>query len=222
MDALTTDRRARVSPIVALAVGVVLWFLPTFAKPLTDAMFDSASGQFVAVLVLRWIALALLLVFVFAVERRPAASVGIRSARWTHILLALAVAVVTVVVSYGTFFAIQGNQVDQGTQTGQIITSLPFIQLVHLVVNAAAVEEFFYRGFLIERLIDLTARPWLAGVISYVLFVAGHLAGSGVTATLTLTAIGALPLVGFYLWRRNIWLCAGIHAVLDLPILIAN
>jgi membrane protease YdiL (CAAX protease family) len=222
VEELTIERRSRVAPIVALAVGVVLWFLPTFAKPLTDALFDSAASQFVAVLVLRWIALALLLVFVFAVERRSPASIGIRPARWTHILLALAVAVATVVVAYAAFFAIQGNAVDQSTQTGQIITSLPFIQLVHLVINAAIVEEFFYRGFLIERLIDLTGRPWLAGAISYVLFVTGHLAGSGVTATLTLTAIGALALVGFYLWRRNVWLCAGIHAVFDLPILLAS
>lgn len=216
------DRRFRVPPIVALGVGVLLWYLPTYGSPIAERVASSDAGQFVAVLVLRWIALALLLVFVFAVERRPPGSVGIRSARWIHILATIGLSVATVVVAYGVYFALQGDQVDESTQTGQIITSLPFVQLIHLVVNAAVVEELFYRGFLIERLVDLTKRPWLACAISYVLFVGGHIPGSGLTATLTLTAIASLTLVGLYLWRRNVLLCVCAHLIFDAPILLAG
>lgn len=78
------------------------------------------------------------------------------------LLVTIGLSLVTVVVSYGLSFELQGDDVDESTQTGRIITSLPFLQLVHLVVNAAVVEQFFYRGFLIERLVDLTRRPLFA------------------------------------------------------------
>ncbi|HEY6738539.1 MAG TPA: type II CAAX endopeptidase family protein [Actinopolymorphaceae bacterium] len=217
-----SDRTFRVPPIVALGVGVLLWYLPTYGRPIAEAVASTYAGRFVAELVLRWVALALLLVFVFAVERRPAGSVGIRSFRWTHVLVTIGLSIVTVVVSYGIYFELQGDQVDESTQTGQIITSLPFIQLVHLVVNAAVVEEFFYRGFLIERLVDLTKRPWIAGAISYLLFVGGHIPGSGLTATLALSGIATLTFVGLYLWRRSIWLPVLAHAICDAPILLAG
>ena len=78
------------------------------------------------------------------------------------LLVTIGLSLVTVVVSYGLSFELQGDDVDESTQTGRIITSLPFLQLVHLVVNAAVVEQFFYRGFLIERLVDLTRRALFA------------------------------------------------------------
>lgn len=225
---------SRVPPIVALAVGVLLWYVPTIGQSLADPIAQalralgflepgtgSYAAWFVATLVLRWLALALLLVFVLAAERQPLSSVGVRAPRWKDLPLTVGVAVLAIVVGYGLYLLVHGGAVDEGTQTGQILTSLSFGQLVHLVINAAVVEELFFRGFLIERTIALTRRPLLAGVGSYLLFVGSHIPGSGLVTTLTITAVGSVALVGLYLLRRNVLLCIGAHALADTPVLLS-
>jgi membrane protease YdiL (CAAX protease family) len=79
----------------------------------------------------------------------------------------------------------------------------------------------FFRGFLIERLIRLGISPWLAGAVSFVLFVGGHVAGSGLVQALTLVAVGSLAFVLLYLRRRNVITCITTHAVTDLLVLLA-
>lgn len=227
--------RSRVPPVVALAVGVLLWYVPTFGQPLTGPIASvlralgllgpEAHGDatwFVATLALRWLAVAALLVFVLTVERLPMSSVGIRMPHWKGLLVTVAVTVVAMVVGYGLYFMVVGDQVEQSTQTGQILASLPFGQLIHLIVNAAVVEELFFRGFLMERLITLTRRPWLAAVVSYLLFVGSHIPGSGLATTLTATAAGSLVFVGLYVRYRNVVLCTGAHALSNTPVLLTS
>lgn len=230
--------RRRFPPIVALAVGALLWFVPTIGQPLTGPIVAGlrASGLlqqdtgddaawFVATLVLRWLAAALLLGFVLIVERQPLSSVGIRVPRGKDVLLAAAVTVLAVCLGYGLYLTVNlvvhGTQFEQGTQTGQILASLSFGQLVHLIINAAVVEELFFRGFFVERAIAVTGRPWLAAVGSYLLFVGSHISGSGLVVTLTLTAAGSVAFVVLYMLRRNLFLCIGAHALADAPVLLS-
>ncbi|MQA86546.1 MAG: CPBP family intramembrane metalloprotease [Streptosporangiales bacterium] len=227
--------RSGIPPIAALAVGALLWFVPTLGQPLVGPIVaalralglpqEDTGGYpagFVATLVLRWFAVVLLLVFVLAVEGQPLSSLGVRAPRAKDLLLTVAVAVLATVIGFGLYLLIQGGEVDGATQTGRILTSLSFGQLVHLVVNAAVVEELFFRGFLIERTIAVTGRPWLAAVGSYLLFVGSHIPGSGLPTALTITAVGSLALVGLYMLRRNLFLCVGAHALGDTPILLAG
>ncbi|TDD57241.1 CPBP family intramembrane metalloprotease [Nonomuraea terrae] len=203
----------RVPPLMALAAGVALWYLPT----LVDWLLGGVG--FGLILALRWLAAALLLGFVLAVERRPLSSVGLRAPRGRDVLITVGLSVLTLVVAYSLYGLVAGAGPDQQTQSGQIITSLSVVGSVHLILNAAVVEELFYRGFLMERVIDLTGRPWAAALVSYALFVGGHLPGSGGITTLTVVAVGSLLFVGLYWARRNLLLCVGAHAVIDLPIL---
>jgi membrane protease YdiL (CAAX protease family) len=221
----------RVRALLALLAGVLLWYLPTFGEPLVRPIGEAmrATGvlapgtstyaaDFSAVLVLRWLAVALLLVLVVAVERRPLSSVGVRPVRLRDALLTVAVAVVTLVITVVLYSMVAGVP-DGSTQTGRILTALSAAQAVHLIVNAAVVEELFYRGFLMERLIDLTRRPWLAALVSYVVFVGSHAPEAGWAMTLTMVAPATALFVGLYWWRRNVVLCILAHAITDLVVL---
>jgi membrane protease YdiL (CAAX protease family) len=234
-NTLSTRYGQRLGVAGALAVGGLLWFLPTLLLPVLDAPLiailratglleataDGLESRFAAALVLRWLAVALLLAFVVGVERERLASVGLRRPRRADLALALGVGVLTLVAGVTLYALVQGPQPETGTQTAQILDSLGLAGRLHLIVNAAVVEELFFRGFLIERLIRLGASPWLAGAVSFVLFVGGHLSGGGLVQTLTLVAVGSLGFVLLYLLRRNVITCIATHAVTDLLVLLA-
>ncbi|GAA1616138.1 type II CAAX endopeptidase family protein [Nonomuraea maheshkhaliensis] len=209
----------RVPPLVALAVGVALWFVPTLVQHAAWLLGDDDRAvDFDLVLVSRWIAAALLLGFVRAVERRPLSSVGLHAPRGRDVLITVGLAVLALVVSVTLYGLVMGTGPDQQSPSGQIVASLSVAGSVHLIVNAAVVEELFFRGFLMERVIEL-ARPWLAALVSYVVFVGSHVPGSGGATTLTMVAVGSLLFVGLYWVRRNLLLCIGAHAIGNLPIL---
>lgn len=105
------------------------------------------------------------------------------------------------------------------TQTAQIVSTSSWIGKIHLIIQNAIVEEFFFRGFLIERVIAVTHRAWIGGVVSFTLFVAGHFSGSGVVLTLAGIALPSLVSVLLYLWRRNIYLSMVAHPIGDAVLL---
>jgi membrane protease YdiL (CAAX protease family) len=209
----------RIAPLVALPVGVALWFLPTAVERARRLLSGNDTVNFNLVLISRWLAAALLLGFVLIVEKRTPASVGIRALRWRDILITVGVAVAALVAGVVLYTILIGDGHDERSSSGQIMSTLSVVQSVHLIVNAAVVEELFFRGFLMERIIDLTRRPWLAALVSYVVFVGSHVPGSGWATALSVVAVGSVVFVGLYWVRRNLLLCVGAHAITNLPIL---
>jgi len=225
--------RSRVPAVVAIGMGMLLWFEPTLLFPVLGApiarllhtlglLAPSAGAfesMFTAALVLRWVALALLLAFVVGVERLPLLSVGVRKPSWLDLLLSVGITLLAVGVSLGLSLLVHVPQLSAHTQTAQIISTLSWPEKIHLIVQNAPVEELFFRGFLIERVIMATRRPWVAGGVSFVLFVVSHFSGSGVVLTLVGLALPSLVFVLLYLWRRNIFLCMLAHAISDSVLL---
>jgi membrane protease YdiL (CAAX protease family) len=243
---ITHDNRwlssQRLKAIITLAIGIFLWFLPTLLVPnlsgpvvvLIDAtlhvvgLLSASAGSFergfIAALVVRWLAVILLLLFVVGVQRASPSSLGIRIPRWRDVLLALGIGGLALVVGTALYLLVNGgSQTDASTYTGQILRTLGLAGRIHLDVNAAVVEELFFRGLLIECLVCIFGRRWLAGVVSFALFVGSHyLSGSASLAqTLTADAVGGLALVSLYLLRRNVLLCMLAHAVMDVVVVFA-
>ncbi|MFA1544521.1 CPBP family intramembrane glutamic endopeptidase [Actinomadura monticuli] len=226
--------RSRVRPAVALAVCAALWFVPTFGQPLTgpiaDALrtlhlvsdgTDADAAWFIATLVLRWTAAALLLLFVLAVERRPLSSLGLARPRGKHLLLAASLALPVMMTGIAVQALLTGGRPDETTQTSQIVESLDLPQLAHLIVNAAIVEELFFRGMLIERTAELTGSTAVAVTVSFTLFVASHVPGSGWVSALTVVAAGTVLSTGLYAVTRNLYPCIAAHTVGNAPLLLS-
>jgi membrane protease YdiL (CAAX protease family) len=225
----------RLKAIITLAVGIFLWFLPTLLVPnlqgpvvalidtalrtvgLLSASASSFERGFIAALVVRWLAVVLLLLFVVVVEREPLSSLGIRMPRWRDVLLAIGLAVLGIIVGGGLYLLLHGPGFNAGTQHAQVVYTLSLGERIHVDINAAVVEELFFRGLLIECLIRIFGNRWLAGAVSLVLFVGSHyVTGSAsLVEALTTTLAGGLVLVSLYLLRRNVLLCMLTHAIMD-------
>jgi membrane protease YdiL (CAAX protease family) len=227
--------RSRVPSVVAIGVGVLLWFVPTLVLPvlgepiiqilqsvgLLTPLAGEEQSRFTAALAIRWIAVAMLLAFVLGVEQLPLCSVGIRKPKLTDLLWSGGLGLLSTIIGIGLYLLVQGFRSDVQPAAGQITSSLSVFGKLHLILNAAIVEELFFRGFLIERVSAATHRVWIGGVASFVLFVASHLRGSGVTETFTIVAVGSLVLVLLYLWRRNLFMCIVVHFVGNGPLLLS-
>jgi membrane protease YdiL (CAAX protease family) len=79
---------------------------------------------------------------------------------------------------------------------------LPLWLVTLIVTRAGVVEEFFYRGYAIERLQALgLSRAW-ASLIPLVIFSIGHWTGGA--ANILMALIIGLILTVFYLWRGDL------------------
>jgi membrane protease YdiL (CAAX protease family) len=83
------------------------------------------------------------------------------------------------------------------------IQSMPFWFRIFLILRAAVFEELFYRGFMIERLTELTRLRWLAALVSLGAFTLAHVNGWG-WAHLMIAGFGGIVLTTLYLVRRDL------------------
>lgn len=224
---------------ITLAVGLVLFtiypgpLLPFLISPIDGGLHalgllgarpSNFDGGFAAVMVLRWVAVALMLLFIVAVERQPLSSVGIRMPKPRDVAFGLAAGLLALLVFVPIYLLWHGPGFDASTQTGEVVRSLGLAGRAQVAINAAVVEELFFRGVLIERLVRIVGRPWglwLAAAVSFVLFVGLHYASG--SASLAQTVAGDVPgglaLVALYLLRRNLPACVIAHSVMNLVLL---
>lgn len=164
-----------------------------------------------------WNALAVLVLvaYMFLIERRPLASIGLKKppqkdVEWAFYLFGIYMAWQWIVL---TFFP---PPADAGTET---ITSMSIGAVLALIASAAVFEEILYRGYPIERLSELTGRRWIAFLITVPLFMAPHVVFFG-PQWLWTQGVGAIALFVLYAKTRNLPACMLLHLCINLPILI--
>lgn len=204
------------TPWLIVAIGLALSYSPTWLPRIfrelgIDPGFEGPSASIV------WnvLAVSLLLGYVLFIERRPLASLGLRRPRgkdleWALYLFGFYMAWQWVVLTFWPAAE------DSGTAS---ITSLPVAAVVGMIVSAAVCEEILYRGYPIERLSELTRRPWIAYALTVPLFVAPHIVFFG-TQWLWTAGVGAMVLYVLYAKTRNLPACMLLHLCINLPILI--
>ncbi|GMA27349.1 CPBP family intramembrane glutamic endopeptidase [Arenivirga flava] len=205
-------------------LGIALAWTPLWLPPaarlvgwdaretLADIGFPGPSGAII------WNALAaaLLLAWMVLVERRGLSSVRLvrpsgKDLEWALILFGAAMA-----WSWLASLLWPQDAQDSGTAS---IAALPVLMVVALIVSAAVFEELLFRGYPLERLIELTGRRWVAVAATMPFFVVPHLVVFG-PMWLLLHGSGTLAIYALYLWRRNLVACMLLHAAVDAPILI--
>jgi len=77
------------------------------------------------------------------------------------------------------------------------------------------VEEIFYRGYIIERVTELSGRRWVAGTISWLTFTLVHLRFFGLGPTLEVGVIAAI-FVTLFMLARSIWPAIIVHGISDI------
>ena len=140
-----------------------------------------------------------LLIIIRRGERLPLTSVGLgHTPWWKSILWGLALAVVCALIG-GALVALTGYGHDPGAA---IFGKLPLWLITLIVFRAGVVEEFFYRGYAIERLQALGLGRFSAGAIPLIIFSVAHWTGGWANIVIAL-ALGSI-LAASYVWRRDL------------------
>ena len=162
----------------------------------------------------------LVLAWVRLVERRPLASIGFRRPAWSALGYAGSAVIVNVAINagIGTLNARSGLPETESALMTYLRQGAGWL-LVLLATNGACLTEIAFRGYALERLLELTHGRvvWAAGiqiVLTMWLFVVSRGLGHGVVWLLDDVVFSA-----FYLWRRDLWVCLLAHA---LPNFIAS
>jgi uncharacterized protein len=186
-------------PVSALLVMIILQ-LPIGGFLIPGDTFRAQVGREG----IYWALTVLLIAYILIVERRPLSSIGLSRPTWKSFVFGIVGAVVMVAgmaAIYMVIYPALGLSATEATTTA--IKSTPLWFRIILILRAAVFEEIFYRGFVIERLTELTRLRWLAALISLAAFTLAHLSGWG-WAHLMIAGFGGLVLTALYLLRRDL------------------
>ena len=196
-------------------LGIVL--LATFAPigHLSQDLFAGVLGPHFGGEVLWWVLTVGLFAYVRLVERRSWSSIGLCRPTRTDLALAVIAGVLMVagiMVIYNVIFPALHLAINMKHVQDLMRTSFTYRLL--LVTRAAVAEEALFRGYPIERLLELRFGRVLVGLIPWAAFTYAHLAYWG-AAQLIVAGYGGLILMVLYLWRRNLWINMLAHFIAD-------
>jgi membrane protease YdiL (CAAX protease family) len=148
-------------------------------------------------------------------ELLPLTSVGLHVDRLARsVLRGFVLAVFVLAVTVGLYLLLRSLEISLGDGRGAYQPSLWVLVLI--TFRAGAVEEFFYRGYAIERLQSLTGSRWLAGMVPLAIFAVAHYRQGlgGIIAAFVLGAIFTF----YYLMRRDLGANITAHFVVDFAL----
>jgi membrane protease YdiL (CAAX protease family) len=201
-------------------VGLLL-ALGLFSLPFGSWMHSSASlANRVGYELVVWAWVAVMLIYVRRVERRPLVSIGFRAVGVKDGIIAVLAGVLILaglaLIYYRVFPALHWNERAQVAS----VLSLPYWLNVLIVVRAAVSEEILFRGYPIERLEELTGSRLIAGVLPCAVFTFDHVGFWGWHHIFIAGTAGA-ALTVLYLWRRNVWVNMLAHFIVDAAAFLA-
>lgn len=168
-----------------------------------------------SVLIWNWLAVVGALGFIFLVERRSLESIGLLRPTVTDILWALVFWIAGFLVT-SVVHSLYPPPPSPGLD---VMLGLSIPVLLSVVVTASITEEVIYRGYMIERLRDLTGYIWGGAAVSFVLFLIPHVIFFG-PMWILYHSYTTLLIYALYLWRRNLWICILLHLLSNMLIML--
>lgn len=191
--------------IIVLASEFILRDLLLPEKP-----SDVHIGITIAV---EWLILLILLFFwIPKVEGNYRRSIGFGNFKWKHLWMGILAYFILLIAWIGSSFALTAVGLEGLRSLQPMIREYSFPILFSLFLTGTLLEEIFYRGYLIERLISITGKSWLAGITSWTAFTFVHLKFFGLGPTLEVGILSA-GLVIIYIKERSIWPCIVVHGI---------
>ncbi len=170
-----------------------------------------------------WMVGFLLATYIVVVERKPLSSVGIRKVSQSTISTAtigFGLALLGV-AAFGLIIQLTGIDSTSTEERLDETATAPLWWLSLVFLRAGVVEELFFRGFIISRLIEFGASRWLALLISTFLFVLPHaLFWPG--PSLILVAFHGLAFGAIFIWKRDLLACVLAHIGINIGGVIAS
>jgi membrane protease YdiL (CAAX protease family) len=92
---------------------------------------------------------------------------------------------------------------EEGTIAAAVRTIPPALMLFG-AFTAGVTEEVLYRGYPIERIIEMTGKRWIALFIPTIAFVIPHMVGWNFTHLIAVVLPFGFIFSALYLWKRNL------------------
>jgi membrane protease YdiL (CAAX protease family) len=198
------SKSGRAVPLAAcgLAAAVALallpiggWIAPGASIP--ALLIREAVWWFLAAAVLAWL--------VFA-ERLPLSSIGFRRPAWKTLLFAgLGAAAIMLVflIHFAVIVRVFHLDTSATLDRQRMLLGLPYWVRVLLVLRAAVVEEILFRGYIVEKVRQLTGSVAPAVALSVLAFTAAHFGGWGLVHLIPVSG-AAVVLALLYVGRRDL------------------
>lgn len=176
-----------------------------------------ASGLHIGIAIgIEWIvALFIMLYWIPKVEHRKLNSIGFRKFTRKYIWIAIVAYLVYVLISAGLEPGLKSLGLQSLRDLSPALEDYGFPLLFGLFLTGTFVEEIFYRGYIIERVTDLSGRRWVAGIVSWLTFTLVHLGFFGIGPTLEVGVIAAIFVIIFIL-AKSIWPAIIVHGISDI------
>lgn len=197
----------------AVGVGAVLGseFL------LRDVLLPSqpSDAEIRCVIAGEWLTLGgLLCWWVPHVERAPLTSIGAGPFRWRHVWEGVGAFALAVGASAASGKALTAVGLPTARTLQPVLRRYRGSTRAALFITGTVLEEIVYRGYVMDRLIQLTGRPWIAGLIDWLAFSGAHLKFFGPGPTLDVGPLSA-TLISLYARERTLWPVVVLHGLND-------
>jgi membrane protease YdiL (CAAX protease family) len=209
-------RQAVRKTVLGLAIGLVLPYV-IIGPALVLKAVGAAESRGVRLLIgigWDWVVAIAIVLYVVRTERRPLGSIGFRWPRWTYLAttplwwLLGALVTAAIVIPFR-------DHLD--TAPAEAIGALPLAARIAIVFTAPVTEELFFRGYVIERMTELSGRMWIAVVVSTLVFAGLHIPYYGLLPGLVRIPISALLTIR-YIRSRSLVAPMALHFLVDLPL----
>ena len=194
------------NPTPAAAVGLCLAVLFGVVPFATWIAPGKSTLELLAHEAVWWGYALILLLWLRYVEHLPLLSIGLRRPTGKTIFygtLAGIVLIAIMIVQFAVVIPVFHLDATRVISEKQAILSRPLWSRLLLVLRAAVVEEILFRGYMIEKVRQLTGSTALAVFVSVAVFTYAHLSGWGAVHLIPVCA-GAIVFAVLYIWRRDL------------------
>jgi uncharacterized protein len=195
-------QKASILAVCGLAVALLLGLLPISDR----VVHGNSIGQLLAREAIVWCCALVVLLWLTLVERLPLSSIGFRRPTWRGVILGVLTAIVliaTQVIQFSIIIPLFHLNTAAIMTRMQAIMQTPYWYRILLVLRAAVTEEIIFRGYMIEKVRQLTGSAVLAILVSGAAFTYAHLGGWGPVQLISVAA-AAVILALLYVWRRDL------------------
>lgn len=215
----STDPRSAPALIprkTAFVIGIAIFLVVEFIARFLLLPKNPTSQDVWRSLLLEWaMFMGLLLIWIPRFEREDLRSIGVTRFQTRHLTIGITAYILSFIpiAILGYVLAAQGLPTLQSLQPLLASYSLP--TLMGLVLTGVILEEFLYRGYLIERVTALSGRKWPALIVSWLTFTLVHWKFVGFYPMLQIGIMSAF-LVLVFAREKSVWPCSVFHGINSL------
>jgi membrane protease YdiL (CAAX protease family) len=194
-------------------IGITGFLIVEFLARIVLLPQDPSDKDIWISLLIEWtMFLFLILIWIPKVERQKLDSIGVGRFQFRHLVVGILAYLIAFIPISLLGYALSAYDLPTLQSLQSSLSGYRLATLVGLVLTGVLLEEFLYRGYLIERATDLTSRAWLAGLISWFAFTIAHWRFVGLYPMFQIAIMSAV-LVLIYLREKSVWPCVVFHGI---------